>query len=70
LLKGTVVLFTKKYPNAKIVNLVHDEIQIECETIEEAQEYAKALDECGKEMWYFLFKNPQIDFAGEFEVIS
>jgi len=70
LLKGTVVLFTKKYPNARIVNLIHDEIQIECETIEEAKEYADALIQCGKEMWYFFFKDPQIDFEGEFEIIS
>jgi DNA polymerase-1 len=65
LLKGTVVLFTKKYPNAKIVNLIHDEIQIECESQEEAQEYIKALDEVGAEMWKFLFKNFEIPFQGE-----
>jgi len=69
LLKGTVVLFTKKYPNAKIVNLIHDEIQIECESEEEAQEYIKTLDEAGAEMWTYLFKNPEIPFQGEATVL-
>ena len=69
LLKGTVVLFTKKYPNAKIVNLIHDEIQIECDSQEEAQEYIKALDEAGTEMWNYLFKNFEIPFQGEATVL-
>jgi DNA polymerase-1 len=69
LLKGTVVLFTKKYPNAKIVNLIHDEIQIECDSQEEAQEYIKALDEAGAEMWNYLFKNFEIPFQGEASVL-
>ncbi len=68
LLKGVVIKFLRKFPEARIINLVHDEIQIECETEEEAKEYAKALDENLKETWEILFQEVFVPVKGEYSI--
>lgn len=68
LLKGVVIKFLRKFPDAKIINLVHDEIQIECETEEEAKIYAEALETCLKEAWETLFPEVYVPVKGEYAI--
>lgn len=65
LLKGVVIKFLRKCPEAKIVNLVHDEIQIECSTRDEAQEYLRILEHCLQEAWHNLFPEALLPVEGE-----
>jgi DNA polymerase-1 len=65
LLKGVVIKFLKKCPDAKVLNLIHDELQIECESEEEAQEYAKILDQSLQEAWQVIFPEVLVPVKGE-----
>ena len=68
LLKGVILKFLRKFPEAKIINLIHDEIQIECETKEEAETYLQALNQCLQEAWHNLFPEVLVPVEGEGQI--